>query len=142
MGLCLLKTSSAALYASENRNRLVSTDGLIAHVCGYRSASAALASSSPAATRRKVVALLRCCGSRCTKPPPTRNGAEHCRLFDPKPHAPDWPSPPQSHHSPRTDSLWPCEQSASRLLPPAEAGLASDVLSSHRTCARPAFGTM
>src|ERR1017187_9021091 len=29
-----------------------------------------------------------------------RGVAEHCRPFDPRPHAPDWPAPPRSDHSP------------------------------------------
>src|ERR1039457_678606 len=29
-----------------------------------------------------------------------RGVAEHYRPFDPRPHAPDWPAPPQSDHSP------------------------------------------
>ena len=46
--------------------------------------------------------------------------AIHCHkahhAFDPRPHAPDWPAPPQSDHSPRTDSPRPCEQSIPQLL--------------------------
>src|SRR5450830_20990 len=38
-----------------------------------------------------------------------RDGAEYCRPFDPIPHAPDWPAPPRSDHSPMTDSPRPCE---------------------------------
>jgi hypothetical protein len=40
-----------------------------------------------------------------------RDGAEHCRPFDPRSHAPDWLAPQQSDHNPRTGSRRPCEQS-------------------------------
>src|SRR5450759_794037 len=51
-----------------------------------------------------------------------RDGAEYCRPFDPIPHAPDWPAPPRSDHSPRTDSPRPCEQSIAQLLCRSVAG--------------------
>src|ERR1035437_9872650 len=69
-----------------------------------------------------------------------RGVAEHCRPFDPRPHAPDWLAPPQSGHSPRTDSPRPCEQSAPQLSCQPAASLGFDA-SSHRTCARRAFDT-
>src|SRR5260221_9564221 len=45
-----------------------------------------------------------------------RDGAEHCRPFDPRSHAPDWLAPQQSDHNPRTGSRRPCEQSIAQLL--------------------------
>src|SRR6202171_4906064 len=36
-----------------------------------------------------------------------RDGAEHYRPFDPRPHAPDWLAPRQSDHNPRTGSPRP-----------------------------------
>src|SRR5665811_1815785 len=71
-----------------------------------------------------------------------RDGAEYCRPFDPIPHAPDWPAPPRSDHSPRTDSPRPCEQSIAQLLCRSVAGPGFAVSASHRTCGRRAFGTM
>src|ERR1035437_5353809 len=71
-----------------------------------------------------------------------RGVAEHYRPFDPRPHAPDWPAPPQSDHSPRTDSPRPCEQSIAQLLCRSVAGPGFAVSASHRTCGRRAFGTM
>jgi hypothetical protein len=71
-----------------------------------------------------------------------RDGAEHCRPFDPRPHAPDWPAPRQSGHNPRTDSPRQCEQSIPQLLGRSVAGLGLDVPAIHRTCGQRAFGNM
>src|SRR5450830_1495851 len=70
-----------------------------------------------------------------------RDVAECCRPSDPRPHAPDWLAPPQSGHSPRTDSPRPCEQSAPQLSCRPAAGLGFAVPASHRTYGRRAFDT-
>jgi hypothetical protein len=56
-----------------------------------------------------------------------RDGAEHYRPFDPRPHAPDWLAPRQSDHNPRTGSPRPCEQSIAQLLRRSVAGPGFDV---------------
>src|ERR1019366_7534986 len=70
-----------------------------------------------------------------------RDGAEHCRPFDPRPHAPDWLAPRQPDHNPRTDSPRPCEQSIAQLLCRSVAGPGFDVPAIHQICERRAFGT-
>src|ERR1035437_2381571 len=71
-----------------------------------------------------------------------RDGAEHYRPFDPRPHAPDWLAPRQSDHNPRTGSPRPCEQSIPQLLCRSVAGPGFDVPAIHQICERRAFGTM
>src|SRR6266567_9256067 len=41
-------------------------------------------------------------------PTAERGGAGHCRPSDRRPCTPDWPTPPQSGHSPSRGSPWPC----------------------------------
>src|SRR5713101_7767525 len=42
--------------------------------------------------------------------------AGRCRPFDRRPCTPDWPTPPQSGHSPSHGSPSPCERSAAQFL--------------------------
>src|SRR5215467_5174026 len=70
-----------------------------------------------------------------------RGGAEHFPPFGRKLQNPDWPAPPQSGYSPRSGSPRPCEQSVPQLPSRPGVGPGFDA-SSHRTCARRAFGTI
>src|SRR5262245_8729293 len=74
-------------------------------------------------------------------PAAERDVAEHFPPFDRKSHTRDWPRRRQSGHSPRSGSPRPCEQSVPQLPSRPGVGLGFDA-SSHRTCARRAFGTI
>src|SRR5262245_38828926 len=71
----------------------------------------------------------------------THGGAEHFPPFGRKLQTPDWPAPAQSADSPRSGSPRPCEQSVPQLPSRPGVDLGFDA-SSHRTCARRAFGTI
>src|SRR5436309_12299590 len=49
------------------------------------------------------------------RPPPRSTLFPYTTLLR-SPHTPDWPTPPQSGHSPSHDSPRPCERSVARLL--------------------------
>src|ERR1700694_2583688 len=57
-----------------------------------------------------------------------RGVVEYCRPIDRKSHTPDWPTPPQSGHSPSHGSPRPCERSAAQELGPPGACLTSTCL--------------